>query len=263
MRYLPEELANEMREKYFFLKNRKTHELEGQCRKLAYKRIIKNAQIQSYEIENPHSKIPFSVSRNNKKKTIREGIKNIESAFAWGVSNFDPLNFDESFVRELAGKIYPSLHYNTIAQYRRDNVRILGASKIPPDSYKIILREIPWFVESLKQQLSDNEFINRINAAIFAHLHLARIHPFEDGNGRTARTFQDVILTHYQIPTPLISSGERHVYYSCLDKAVIDWNEKKASGFNNGASEGESLFYTFIAGKINNSLDQLASKCKD
>jgi Fic family protein len=262
MKYMPRELTAEIRAKYAILGGNFGYTLQDDCRRIVSREIEKNAQIQSYEIENPHSRLPFSISRNNHKKSIKEGIKNINNAFIWGVNNFDPSAFEESFIRELSGRIYPEIHNNTIAQYRTDNVRILGASKIPPDAYKILLREIPWFVGSLKKQLSYEDVTSKVKAAIFSHLHLARIHPFDDGNGRTARTLQDVILTFYQIPAPLISSGERHIYYACLDRAVKGWSDNKSDGIDNTSSEGENLFYTFIAGKINVSLDKLIHKCK-
>jgi Fic family protein len=261
MRYLPEELINELNQKCYFIKNQEKYDLNRQCRKIASKRIAKNAQIQSYEIENPHSRIPFSISRNNKKKIIHEGIKNIERAFVWGIVNFNPSEFNESFIRELAGRVTPELYFGQIAQYRRDNVRITGAHKIPPSPYKVTEREIPWFVASIKEQLSTEKIIDKIESSIFAHYHLTRIHPFDDGNGRTARLLQSIILNHFGIPSPLIEPGERFLYYSCLEKADLGWEEKSAFDLK-GVSEGEKLFYTFIAGKINASLDQLISRCK-
>ncbi|MDZ4226584.1 MAG: hypothetical protein U1B79_00555, partial [Candidatus Pacearchaeota archaeon] len=66
------------------------------------------------------------------------------------------------------------------------------------------------------------------------------------------------ILDHSMIPPPVIEVGERTLYYGILDKAVYDYKHKKRSGeVTNGATEGESLFYTFMAGKINSSLDRL------
>lgn len=261
MRYLPKELKNEIRSKLDYLTSQEKYPSTDDCRKIALKRIEKDAQIQSYEIENPYSKLPFSVSRNNNKKMIRGGIKNIEQAFIWGINNFDPENFEESFIRELAGKICPNIHHNSIAQYRKDNVRIIGASKIPPDNYKIVTREIPWFVENINSQLKNKEIINQIETAIFAHLHLVRIHPFDDGNGRTARVLQDIILTDSNIPSPLIPSGERHIYYTCLDEAVKSWSINNARSLEDTSSDGERFFYEFIAGKINASLDLLVKKC--
>lgn len=155
----------------------------------------------------------------------------------------------------------PELHNGIIAQYREGGVMITGATTIPPYPFKLINYEIPWFVKSLKEQLTCPDVINQIESAIFAHLHIARIHPFLDGNGRTARTLQDIILYHYNIPAPLIDVNERYAYYLCLDQAVSGYRDKKAMDIHNGASKGEVLFYNFIAGKINISLEQVNEKC--
>jgi fido (protein-threonine AMPylation protein) len=262
MKYIPKELMTEIRTKYAIIGGNPNYNSQDDCRKIASKRIEKNAQVHSYRIENPYLNVPFSVSRNNRKKGINCGLKNIESAFTWGINNFNTVSFEESFIREIAGRITPELYDSQTAQYRDRGISITGASTTPPYPEKLVSKEIPWFVESLKRQLSCDDVINKVQTAIFAHLHLARIHPFDDGNGRTARTIQDIILYNYGLPSPLIESGERYFYYQALDKAILDWDEKKALRINNGASEGESLFYTFMAGKINSSLDKLVNRCR-
>jgi hypothetical protein len=262
MKYIPKELTTEIRTKYAIIGGHPNYNSEDDCRKIASKRIEKNAQIHSYRIENPFLKVPFSIPRNTRKKGINTGIKNIEHAFSFGINNFDSENFDETFIREIAGRITPELYDGKIAQYRDNGTTITGASTTPPYPEKLVNKEIPWFIESLKKQLSCEDIINKIEGAIFAHLHLARMHPFKDGNGRTARTIQDIILCYNGIPSPLIESGERYSYYQYLDKAILDWDEKKGLEIKNGASEGENLFYTFIAGKINASLDKLVSRCR-
>ena len=257
MKYLPTKLIDELREKYNLVRNMKSTELIIKSKNRIKKSIEKSAQIHSYRIENPDIKVPFCVSRNCNRKDIRTGIRNIENAFNWGIRNFNPYNFDESFIRELAGKITPELYDNQIAQYRDKGISITGATVTPPYPYKLINFELPKFVSSLKEQLKCKDLINRIETATFAHLHLVRLHPFVDGNGRTSRTLQNIILNYYSIPVPIIESGERHVYYQLLDKAISDWDDKKGLGIKNGSSEGERLFYTLIASKINVSLDKL------
>jgi Fic family protein len=260
MKYLSKPLMNELRSKYAVLKTAE-HDPWAECRKIVSKKILNNAQVDSYRIEHPLDHLNFSIPRNSKKKAIKQGIKNIEDAFLWGVNNFHPESINESFIREIAGRILPDLYDGPLAQYRSSGVRIVGATTIPPDSYKLINREIPEFIDSLKTQLTCKDVVNRIETAIFSHLQIARMHPFPDGNGRTARTLQDVILYYYGIPSPVIEPGERYTYYSCLDKAVSGWMDKKAYDIHNGATEGELLLYNFIAGKINSSFDNILNKC--
>jgi Fic/DOC family len=261
MNYLPKELTRELRKKFAIINNNGNYGVLIKCRKIASRRIAKNAQVHSYRMENPNLIVPYSVPRNTKRKYIKNGIKNIENAFIWGIQHFNPDHFDESFIREIAGRITPELYDRRIAQYRETGVTITGASVTPPYPSKLITYEIPWFVESLQNQLSYGDITGKIEAAIFAHLHLARLHPFVDGNGRTARTLQDIILYNYRIPSPLIESGERHIYYECIDQAVLGWDEKKALS-KNEISEGEKLFYNLIGGKINASFDRIKDNCK-
>lgn len=261
MKYISKQLASEIRSKYEYLQEVQVYDMDQQCRKKIERKMEQEAQVQSYEIENPNSEIPFSIPRNGNKKRIKEGTANIRNAFNWGLKNYDPKLIDDVFIREIAGRILPDYHGGGIAQYRNIRARIMGASKIPPEPYKLITKEMPEFIGRLRGQLAGKDILDKVIGAISAHFHIARIHPFTDGNGRTARTLQDIILTSNKIPVPLLSSGERHFYYDCLEKATIGWADNQAMGITHGASEGERLFYDLIAGKINTSMDHLIEKC--
>lgn len=259
-KYLEKELANEIQRRYEYLQGNE-FEVKGRCRELMTHEIVNTSQVHSYRMENSHILIPFSIPRNKHKRNIRKGIKNIERAFEWGCSHFNPDTFDESFIKEIAGKITPELYSGeTTAKYRETSTRITGASVMPPYPEKLIRYEIPAFISSLKRQFECPKIINKVESAIFSHLHVARMHPFIDGNGRTARVLQNVILYHSYVPPPVIETGERMMYYSLLDKAVSDMDTRKALG-KHGVTEGEHLFYNFIGGKINASLDKLIDYC--
>lgn len=265
MNYIPKYLLNEIREKVEVLRDPssphfafKPHIFDFcrmQCKKREERAIEKNAQIHSFKMEHPNLNVPHNVPRN--KREIKKGAKQIKEAYEWGKRNFDRESFNEEFIRQIAGRIAPHLYHSDIATYRKGGVTIAGASVTPPYPEKLLM-EIPVFVEELREQLKCPELANRIESAIYAHLHLVRIHPFNDGNGRTARTLQDLILNDYGLPLPVIEAGERETYYNVLDRAVYDWKHKKYSGeVTHGATEGEREFYSFIAGKINVSLDKL------
>lgn len=78
--------------------------------------------------------------------------------------------------------------------------------------------------------------------AVFAHLYLAWIHPFGDGNGRTARLLEFFILVHAGVPTPaahLLSNHynlTRSAYYRELDGASRTGGDVR--GFLRYAVEG-------------------------
>lgn len=55
-----------------------------------------------------------------------------------------------------------------------------------------------------------------IEFASLAHFQLTWIHPFQDGNGRTARMLMNLILTSNGYPPALIKVEDRTQYYYVL-----------------------------------------------
>jgi hypothetical protein len=58
------------------------------CNNRKIKTIKKNAQIESYRIENPNLPLPYNIPK--KSREIKQGIKNIMEAIRWGELNFNP-----------------------------------------------------------------------------------------------------------------------------------------------------------------------------
>ncbi|MCX6749345.1 MAG: Fic family protein [Candidatus Pacearchaeota archaeon] len=257
MKYIPPELVHEIRQRCNFLSGIDSAELALRSRKTERNNLKRRAQIHSFRIEHPELRVPYNMPKSKGNELIIEGVRCLENAFQWGREHFDPCEFNETFLQEVAGRV---LCGNGSMPYRDSGTRITGASVTPPDPYKMRIIELPWFFYRARELFSSGDIMSIINAAIFSHLHIVRIHPFVDGNGRTARTMQDIILDSQRVPSPIIEVGERGTYYDLLDKAVYDYKHKKRAGeITNGATEGERLFYTFIAGKINASLDKLLS----
>lgn len=262
-RYIPERLEDEIVDRYSFLLAGDRSELSLRSKKLAEHALQKMARVQSFRIGNPELGLPFSIPKNGNRKTIKESFKNLRRAYQWGDENFDPMIFDESFVRDLAGRITPDLYLGRSARYRTEDVKITGAAVIPPTAFKLVEKEIPLFEAAMQDKLGLPLPQDGLEAAIFAHFHLTRMHPFNDGNGRTARLFQDIILNHYFLPPPVIEVGERNTYYNLLAKADHDWKTQKNWENPNLVTPGEREFYTFMAGKVNVSLDKLSHALKN
>ena len=55
-----------------------------------------------------------------------------------------------------------------------------------------------------------------------SHWHFLRIHPFDDGNGRTARLLANYALLRRDLPPIVIRSGERDDYIGGLQNADVD-----------------------------------------
>lgn len=83
---------------------------------------------------------------------------------------------------------------------------------------------VPQLIDSLVAQLRGNEDVPPMVRAAMAHLNLAMIHPFRDGNGRMARCLQTLALARDRILSPEWMSIEEHLgahtrdYYEILAK---------------------------------------------
>lgn len=104
-------------------------------------------------------------------------------------------------------------------EYRTGMIAVPGASFTPPRS-----AEIPRLVRELVDWLEDNPWEHSPVelAARFMH-RLLIIHPFHDGNGRTARILMNLVLLRNGYPTLTnISYRDRKRYLAALGEADLD-----------------------------------------
>ena len=102
---------------------------------------------------------------------------------------------------------------------------VVGRYKCPPHQDCVFLLDRLCDVLNKFPLAEDNPIAYAVLKAIFAHLYLAWIHPFGDGNGRTARLLEFYILVGAGLPQPachLLSNHynqTRSEYYRQLDRA--------------------------------------------
>jgi Fic family protein len=98
---------------------------------------------------------------------------------------------------------------------RNAGVRIQAANFVPPNA-----RKVPDLVDELMQFVNDNPLsLNIIELATVFHHKMVWIHPFFDGNGRTARLAMNLILLNAGYPPAIILRNDRSKYYDALNKA--------------------------------------------
>ena len=93
-----------------------------------------------------------------------------------------------------------------------------------------------------------------VGQAVHAHFHLARIHPFKDGNGRTARLVQNGILNYNGFPPVVLEKYERSQYLDLVSLASASSMESD-SIFR--VTPDQAAFYNFMATKVLDSLKHL------
>jgi len=100
-------------------------------------------------------------------------------------------------------------------KYRSGQVRVAGATFMPPSAEKI-----QSMISQLLQTLSQNpDELRPIELAAFFHHKFVYIHPFLDGNGRTARLLMNVILLRTGYPFTVLLKVDRPKYLRALSEA--------------------------------------------
>jgi Fic family protein len=105
--------------------------------------------------------------------------------------------------------------------YRNEEVAISGASHTPPARNEMYIQ-----IKNFYMDLMDKKELNPIELAAWTHAEFVRIHPFQDGNGRTSRLIMNYQLMSKGFLPVSISKENRLDYYNALDryasKGVLD-----------------------------------------
>lgn len=128
-------------------------------------------------------------------------------------------------------------------KYRQTTVFIKGADVEFPDYHRI-----PYHMAEFIQWLELQQENHPVKVAADAHFKLVSIHPFIDGNGRTARLLMNLILIINSYPMAVIRNEDRTQYLEAV---------------NIGQTKNDlSLFYRIMAQAVDRSLDAYISAVK-
>lgn len=96
-------------------------------------------------------------------------------------------------------------------KYRETTVFVRGTSATFPGPHKV-----PYLMDEFIQWLEGQLEEHPVHIAALAHLELVTIHPFVDGNGRTARLLMNLILLLNGYPMAIVRNEERTNYLDAL-----------------------------------------------
>lgn len=159
-------------------------------------------------------------------KSVREHFETVNHAEAIDmlfelVNNAMSLN--EYLVKQIHGLILRGIDKENAGKYRDVNVRISGSKHFPPEPYLLakLMEDYFLFYTENKDRL------HPIVLAAEMHERLVTIHPFIDGNGRTARLVMNLVLIQAGYPITNISSEKdsRLLYYETLETAQTKQNK--------------------------------------
>ncbi|MBT3482741.1 MAG: MerR family transcriptional regulator [Opitutales bacterium] len=98
--------------------------------------------------------------------------------------------------------------------YRSVPVRVSGSTVVFQNP-----RKVPDLMDAFHNWLKTKPKLHPIELAAEAHYRLVTIHPFVDGNGRTARLLMNLILIMQGYPPAFIRKRDRLNYIATLEKA--------------------------------------------
>jgi Fic family protein len=132
------------------------------------------------------------------------------------------------------------IHDEHAGRYRHVPVRISGSTVVLPNP-----RKVPELMAEFVTWLHHSDPLHPVELAAEAHYRLVTIHPFIDGNGRTARLLMNLILLMSGYPPAIIHTADRIHYLNTLEEAQL------------GGSKTEYLLFIarFIARSVDHSLD--------
>jgi len=136
--------------------------------------------------------------------------------------------------------ILKGIDNHNAGNFRSVPVRISGSAVVLPNPMKVAN-----LMKQYENWLQTKQKIHPVEIAAEAHYRLVTIHPFTDGNGRTARLLMNMILMMYGYPPAIIRKQDRLKYINSLEKAQLV----------NGEGDSKNDYYKIISKAVDRSLD--------
>ena len=178
-------------------------------------------------------------------KSINEHLETINHqeaiSFIEDMAKIDTKEITLVDIRNIHHLILKGIDKKNAGSYRHQNVGVVKSDG-----------ELHNFTEPLKIDEKMNEFIDWLHTqtieepillAVLVHLKFVSIHPFIDGNGRTARLLMNLILLQNGYPQAIVKVSNRAEYIQAI--------EKYQQSQNNDCDD----LYKVVLKSVNDSLD--------
>jgi Fic family protein len=178
-------------------------------------------------------------------KSINEHLETINHqeaiSFIESIANIPTNQITLVDIKNIHNLILKGIDKQNAGTYRKQNVGVVKQDG-----------NIHNFVEPLKIDEEMNKFINWLHTqtikepillATLVHLKFVSIHPFIDGNGRTARLLMNLVLLQNGYPQAIIKISNRVQYIKSIEK----YQQSSNNDYND--------FYMIILNSVNDSLD--------
>jgi Fic family protein len=180
-------------------------------------------------------------------KTLREHLEIVDhrDAVEWLENAVkDRLPLSEALIRELHRLVLKSAYPEEAGVYRRGAVRIAGSRHVPPPA-----SDVPLLVREIVESYGAMKGKHPVERAAWLHWRLVWVHPFVDGNGRTARLLMNFSLMRDGYPPTIIKKEERERYLDTLEEASLEGNLEPLIQLVAERVKESLLLYLSIAGE--------------
>ncbi len=119
----------------------------------------------------------------------------------------------ESDLLSVHAQVLADIDVNAAGRFRSERVLIAGTGFVPSAGHRFDL------LRPAMLRLANRPSVHPVLQAAELHYNLVAIHPFMDGNGRTARLMMNLHLLRRGYPNAIIRVTERSAYLAALDEA--------------------------------------------
>ncbi|MBS7007406.1 Fic family protein [Anaerostipes sp.] len=127
-------------------------------------------------------------------------------------SEFKTADITEDFIRNLHRSVYNGTDSSQAGRYRTSAAADPSESPILPSP-----KDLPRLMSHLENQIySSKSALHPVELAAMAHKRLLDIHPFADGNEKTAEILRDVILSRSGYCPVSVPSGRKKEFADTL-----------------------------------------------
>ncbi|MFA5357902.1 MAG: Fic family protein [archaeon] len=130
--------------------------------------------------------------------------------------------FDEKLLLQVHEMYFKDTKPHIAGKYKTHQNRVRGSNFEPTPPQYVITDMKNYFKEYF--QLAKE--LHPLELAAWAHWKLVRIHPFQDGNGRTARIIMNFILNKNGYAMIDIKTKEKQQYFAALEKCHYNNNAR-------------------------------------
>ena len=122
-------------------------------------------------------------------------------------------------IKQLHQLVLKGIDDRNAGRFRSIQVEISGSMYSPPDPARVDteMNQFGKWLEGISHQDALSQTDPLILACI-AHVWFVYIHPFVDGNGRTARLLMNLVLMRNGYPLVILTKDDRHRYYDALEE---------------------------------------------